>query len=84
VKYVGCVNTYVLSQKNSAVRRVVQRYLFLTDNYKFFSDGLLPSGFVAVNSSSITSSGFYSSTILEAGFVCLFPPTADFSGFTNT
>jgi hypothetical protein len=84
VKYVGCVNRYVLSQKNGNSRSVVQRYLFLTDNYKFFSDGLLPSGFVASNGLAITSSGFYSSTDLEAGFVCLFPPAADFSGFTNT
>ncbi len=79
VMYLG--PEYVYLQDLSGTRRAAIRYMFATDNFKWFNDGYLPEGSVAVNSSSITATGGYSSTILEAGAVCTFPIQSTFAGF---
>ncbi len=79
VMYLGPAATFTYAV--SGGHRVVIDYEFSTDNWKHFGDGYLPEGRVAVNSGSILSTGIYSATQLEAGFVCDFPSQASFAGF---
>jgi hypothetical protein len=60
---------------------VIVDYEFQTDNWKHMNDGYLPEGPTYVNSGSISTSGAFNATMLEAGYICIFPDQNDFSGF---
>ncbi len=63
--------------------RLIMDYVFQTDNWKHFGDGLLPEGpvFVIPLVGFVFKSGLFSATWFEAGYVCDFPQLANFSGF---
>lgn len=81
VKYIG--PSAVWSYTVSGVRRFMIDFVFESDDYKWFTDALLPEGLITVRSgtAAITHTSTYLTNNLEAGFVGGFRPSNTFSGF---
>lgn len=81
VMYAGPISHFNLNLSGSRRRGLV--YQFYTDNYKWFSAGLMPAAGKAYPNAPLASAGFYTSADFDPGYGPIWPPTTTFSGFIS-